>query len=1226
MAIREGRRVLLLWVLTFLPLGVWVWLQQQRIQALSRRVSELELQLFSLRADAPAATPTETAAPTAEAQHPAPPQEELLLTEVVPDDVLVLDTPLPDASNDASEVIVETPAPPPTPGERPRMHSPLLLDERAAPPVAEPQREDPPSKPSKAPRRLDQWLAEKGLAWLAGIALAIGAVSLVSLAVQSGWFTPPLRIAAAVVLGLATLAVSEWMRRASIAAPPGHPLLSALLAGAGIVVLYASAWGALGFGLVGWGGAAALLALCALALVGLSFLHGEAMGVIAIVAALLAPAISYAPLWPSWLMTLYLVVAAGGGFALSAFRRWPWVAAAALGGLYFWFFQSIADSEIRRALTIISVASLGGVALALRPPLADEAKARLRWSNAHGLGPSIAVSISSAMLIWAWVFVAPAPSGQIAGPALIAVFHVALAAYAVRGRVAVPATLAIATGALVMGFVSYLSARFHYPPLGNDFYPTTLFGGFAVAISAIASNPHRSGRKTAAGAGGIGAALLTWLAAASRGEGWHSPSAWLPLFMGALLLFVCAWWIEPKAQNRKADAAIDLWAGSAGVLALVGIESAIPAEHRAAAHAAAALLFAVGFAWRGWRVIGWGSLTAALLSLGHALSPTLIGGALGGQLPLWQALLTLFGAAALLFAGSTIIRRSTDNVGAAEALSAAAAIAALIGVFLGLRWIAAGGATISLDIFTETSLRVLTLMAAGLVLLPRIHETPGPIGAWRGHVLLGLGLLYALTMPGLAINPWWGGPGRAVINGMPLLNGLALAFAAPATLAFVAANRLYVRQLLFARLYALLGGVLILLWAVLELRRAFHDAAMAEPDIGLFETACYALVVLSFALGVAVAARIRNARNPHRLFTQDLMRTMRAAAWAGLIVAVFVMMLVAHPIWGAQDSTTSNAFSTLLAVVAQIAGMGLALALARALSVSKEAEPTRFAASSAAALFAWSAGHCVIRWEYHRGYMDDGAAPMALEGLLHAIWPLALVVGAAQVTRLAPGRVKVRAYLHDLQAIWATAIWPTLLFAGLGMWLIYNPWWGIAPAQAATGFAATIALVLMLCAAALSYLSPDVPHARWVKHLVPAATIACAVHIFVAATIAVRWLHHGAETAAASAGEVELWVYSAVWALLGAAALLLGTVRNDVVLRWIGLALLFATALKIFAIDTARLSAVLRITSMLVFGITLVATAWFVRRNRPPPSPGDLVTVKPSARRERRRVRRRTSP
>jgi hypothetical protein len=93
-------------------------------------------------------------------------------------------------------------------------------------------------------------------------------------------------------------------------------------------------------------------------------------------------------------------------------------------------------------------------------------------------------------------------------------------------------------------------------------------------------------------------------------------------------------------------------------------------------------------------------------------------------------------------------------------------------------------------------------------------------------VLIGLGLIYTFFIPGLALNPWWGGAARAPVIGPPLLDTLTLAFAAPAAIAFAAAYRLYGRQLTFARTYAGAGVALTLVWFLLELRRGFHGAAM----------------------------------------------------------------------------------------------------------------------------------------------------------------------------------------------------------------------------------------------------------------------------------------------------------------------------------------------------------------------------------------------------------------
>ncbi|MEZ5971891.1 MAG: DUF2339 domain-containing protein [Hyphomonadaceae bacterium] len=1205
------------WVLAFLPLAVWVWLQAQRIDMLARRVAELELQMFALRSGSPAPAPPQSdAAP--QAPESGAPQDELLLTEVVPDDVLVLDNPLPDPSNDVAETTAQSP--------HPRMHSPLLLDD---PPTTAEQ--PPPASPVEPPRRLDQWLAEKGLAWIAGIALAMGAIYLVSVAIQSAWFTPAIQLASAVALGIVLVGASEVARRVGLKKPPGHPLIAALLAGAGIVTFYATAWAAHGiYQFVDWPAATALLALCAIALIALSFLHGEALGVLAIALALLAPALTSSPSWPSLALTSYVALVGAGGFALALFRRWAWVAIATVGGLYFWFFASIAADDVRRALTLISFASVGGALMAFRAPIVSDAKKRLTWSAIHEIGSSVAISISSALLIWAWLVVAQAPAGRIAGPALISIFHVALATFAVGERRAAPSALAIAVAGLVLGFMAYLRARGVYAPLGDDFYPIVLLAAFCTAACSILANPEKDARALIASAGSIGMALLAALAAASRSD-WHALSAWAPVFMSAAVAFGVAWWSERSAPERNTDVAIGWWAGAGAALVLLGVESAFPPELRTVGHAAATLLFAIGLTWRNWRIAGWAALTAAALAVGHALapgatlSPSLISLTLARELPLWGALLTFAGAAVTLFGASTVIRRSNSNTSIAEALSAAAAIVALTAAFVALRWVAAGNAGVMLDGFTETSLRVVGLMASGLVLLPRIHESPGLIGAWRGHVLLCLGLLYALLAPGMAINPWWGGPGRAVVSGLPLLNALAVAFAAPAALAFWAASRLYVRQRLFARTYVVAGAALALVWVVEELRHAFHSGAMAEPQIGLFESACYALTFLSFALVFAIVARLRTRRNPHRPLTEDMMHSMRAVCWGGMGAAALIMLLLQHPIWGLHDSTTSNALSTMLAVLAQPVAMILALALGRALSLSREAEPTRFAAASAAVLFGWSFGHCLIRWLHHRGYMDDGVTPYALEGIAHALWPLIFVIAAAQLTRIAPGRDTTRAYLYDLQALWAAAIWPAFGFTALGLWLLYNPWWGVWPAHPLTTLGAVAALLSYLAAAALSYAAPDVPHVRGMKWMAPAATVACAAHIFVGATLVVRWLYYGGDMAGPQSSEIELWVYSAVWAIFAAIALGLGTLRNDPVLRWVGLAVFAATIVKVFFIDTAQLSGIIRAASFLGLGAIAAVATWMARRNRPPPSPGDLVTVTPSARRERRRVRRRKS-
>jgi|CXWL01.1.fsa_nt_gi uncharacterized membrane protein len=982
--------------LFILPLAAWAWLQSQRIDALTRRLADLERGLAAAR-------------------------EPLLLTHPLPpddDDVLVLDTPLPEASNDAAPV------------------TPLTFPDQPATTL----------KPKQSSRRFEKWLAENGFAWLGGGAVTLGVIFLVAFATQQGWFTPLVRLTCALILGFTLIAASEWTRRLGAKRPPGHPLVGAMLAGAGVASLYAVTWAAYGlYHYLGWGTAAAMLLLCAIILGGLSLLHGQALGALAIVAALLAPPLTSLGGWSATALTLYVCAASAAGLGLAALRRWAWVAVATMGGLYLWFAAAIAADEVWRALTLLSFASIGAAGLVLRAPLTEAPATPLSWGRTRALAPSIAISVSSVLLLWTWLAIAPAPSHHIVGPALIGAFHVALAASALRARLAAPATLVIAIGALALGFVAYLRNRFYFAPLGEEFFPAVLLAAFTIAASASAARPHRSARSLVAAAGALGAALLTALAASTAID-WHGIAAWAPLFVGAGLLFGAAWRGAREGQGESADRAVDLWAGASAALLLLGVESAFTEAARVVADAGAALLLAAGFTWRGWRALRWAALSAAALSLAHAFAPALMGAALSGTLSLWRALLVLAAAAALLYGAARFAGRRVAPAATAEALHAAAIISLLIAAFLALRWIAGGGAGAPLDAFTESALRTLGLLAAGHILMPRQDQRLGHIGQWRGHVLMGTGLLVALLSPALALNPWWG-EAPATITGPLLLNAQALAFAAPAAIAVANAARLPASQPLLARCYVVAGAVLGLVWLPLEIRHAFHGANMSE---------------------------------------------------AGFV---------------------------------------------------------------------------------------------GLEGFAHALWPLALALAAsAFVTRSENPRRDV------LLRACGFAVWPALVAAGLGLWLIFNPWWGLAPSRVASPLAALAGLVGLTFTAWASAIAPRLQRAPWPMTLAQAATIASVGHVIVTATLIVRWLHHHADMAAAPTGSAEMWTYSAVWALLGAGVFWFGTQRDDAIQRWSGIAILLATTGKVLLLDMAQLTGIIRVGSFLGLGAILLTIAWRARR------------------------------
>ncbi len=1186
------------WLAIF-GLAAFAWWQQTRIGALTHKLMELESRLM-----------LKERAPMDVGPAPADEREPLLLDTPLQPDELLLDTPLPVASNDDEPLVLDTPAPP--------LEEPPRIPPAAATP--------PPRIAKPRERKLETWLAQNGFAWLGGALVAIGGILMVSFASQQPWFTPQVQLVGALALGLTLIGASEWARRKNVAQPPGNPLVAAMLASAGVVTLYAISWAAHGlYAMVDLPIAALMLTLCAGILVGLSLLHGQALGALAIALALLAPQVTGTELWARLPLTFYLGGVGAAGFALAAWRRWPWVAAAAMVGLYFWFSIALAAEEIRRALALASFTAMGGVALAFRKPLAEEAKANLTWAQTHAHMPAIVICISSVLLIWTWIAIAALPVSAIGGPAWVATMFVALAAAAVRARVAAPVTLTVAIAALVLGFALYLQIRFNAPPLGPDFYPFTLFSSAVIVAAALGARPHRQHRALIAASGAVGAAILTALAATSRDD-WHDYTAWVPLFIGATLMFVAAWLTADEVQDARKDRATSFWIGGGSALLFLAIESAFPASIRTAAYAGAAALLAFGFALRGWTMLRYTALVAAVLSIGHALSPGLIEPLRSGEIPLFGGLITLAVAAGLLWLASALAARAEPRGIATESLSSAAAFVVLIATFLTLHVFTAGPDRDGMDRFTEISLRIIALIAAGHVLMTRPDAETGAIARWRHHALISAGLIYSLLAGAIWANPWWGAaPGT--ILGPPILNTLLLALAAPAALALFAARRVYDHQRFAGRIYAAIGGVLLLTWALTEARRLFHGGAMASAEVGLLEGACYALILMLTALAVAAFARWREARTAERPFTQDALTASRATAWFCIVSAAITLLALRHPWWGMQNAEATYALETLLAVLAQGLAVVIALFLGRALSRTRGVEPTRFAAAAAAGVFAWSFGHLIIRWFYHRGLMDNGEPLSQLEGFAHAIWPLGFVLAASALTSRAPGRDTIRAYLYDLQALWSAAIWPGLAFAALGLWLLFNPWWGVTPAAAPSLLDGGYALAALLLTAWMSARAPHVPHARWPDLLERASIVAVVGHLFVTATLIIRWIHHR-ETMNIGAPEgAEMWIYSAVWALFGAGAFWFGMRRNDPLLRWIGLGLLLLTTLKVFLFDMARLGGVTRVASFVGLGLVLLAIAWAARRfaAAPPPSPTDLLPIKPSARRERRHGRRQRS-
>jgi uncharacterized membrane protein len=128
--------------------------------------------------------------------------------------------------------------------------APPRASESTAPPAPPPRRPEPPREPiappPEPPRRaapaidLEQWLGVRGAAAAGGIVLALAGVFFLRHAIEQGWIPPWLRVLISTGVGVACLVISE---RPS--ARTRYERVANALAGAGIVILYASFWAAL---------------------------------------------------------------------------------------------------------------------------------------------------------------------------------------------------------------------------------------------------------------------------------------------------------------------------------------------------------------------------------------------------------------------------------------------------------------------------------------------------------------------------------------------------------------------------------------------------------------------------------------------------------------------------------------------------------------------------------------------------------------------------------------------------------------------------------------------------------------------------------------------------------------------------------------------------------------------------------------------------------------------
>lgn len=203
-----------------------------------------------------------------------------------------------------------------------------------------------PSEGSVAP--WERLAGGRLLIWVGGAALALGGVFLVRYSIELGLIGPAVRMALAALLGSALVAAGEAARRRL-----DEPRIAQALVGSGVLVLYATAYGAhLLYGFYGVGAAFALMALVAAAGLALSLRHGWGVAALGLVGGFATPALlgdiggGVAPL------LAYLGFLNAAVLWAARARRWTGLLGAAVLGTALWLFPLAVTSAGADALAV----------------------------------------------------------------------------------------------------------------------------------------------------------------------------------------------------------------------------------------------------------------------------------------------------------------------------------------------------------------------------------------------------------------------------------------------------------------------------------------------------------------------------------------------------------------------------------------------------------------------------------------------------------------------------------------------------------------------------------------------------------------------------------------------------------------------------------------------------------------------------------------------------------
>ena len=751
---------------------------------------------------------------------------------------------------------------------RPRRYAWSAKAEAEPEPEPEPALAEP--TPPAAPARpdIETALGTRWAVWVGGLALALGGVFLVRYSIEAGIFGPGVRLVMAALFGLAMVAAGEYVRRTGLRMPVeglGGAWMPGILTAAGAFTLFGTIYAAHGlYGFIGPTFAFLLLGLVGIGTILAALIHGQALAGVGLLGAFATPLLVASRAPSPWVLFGYLTVVLCAAAAIARLRDWTALMTGAVIGMGLWsLLYLITMPEIRLApalfsnavvLAALALIWLGGRDEAARTDAPSSAAglfvglAALLLLNDAGIilagGEIHAAMLVAAMLVLAWWQPSARPLLHAAGVVVVlAHLRIALSgvfAFEILGE---PVTLhgpAVLPWTTVGAWMSALLALLF---LGL---------GFFAARGCVVENPRRAAIWS-------GWAVLVplvvlaggWIAYGDVDRDFLRAAAALAL----VAAFVAAGELTARSEEPPLTgglAASIAFVGAALATALMLLMAVGPLWTTMLAGAAAALP-ALATRWRGYPVLGWLSVGAAVFVLVRAaIDPTIVGAAFLGSWPVFNQLLPGYGIPAAAFGfAAWQLARTTDGR-PRLAMEAAAVLFALLTAAMLVRHAMSGGIVDGAAVtLAEQSIYTLIMLGAGAILVAIDARSPSAvmrIGSLAAAILSVV--LIAIRHFGM-LNPLFTGEPTGPIPVFDLLLlGYLLPAAAAAGLAWFARGR---RPRWYSAMLALTAAALAFAWVSLTVRRLFQGENLAFwRGTSQLETYAYSAVWLAVGVGILV--------------------------------------------------------------------------------------------------------------------------------------------------------------------------------------------------------------------------------------------------------------------------------------------------------------------------------------------------------------------------------------